>query len=260
MKSNDLTILFLSCDKYSDLWKPLFYCFHTYWPDCPYPLVLGSNTIRYRDSKIKTLLSGPDKDWSSSLRNILKEINTKYVFIWLDDIFPIQPVVTKDFIDALRFLDDHNGVHMHAWPTPKPDRLVTGYKYGEYDRGTPYRANAFGFWDTAYLRTLLLAGENPWNFEIMGSYRASFTDGFYCCLQTLFHRLHVVEKGAIFSNAYEYCRNHGIPLDDKSRKIISGNRSIQSELQKIYFNIVMKISWRNRVNLMNTLRRLIISY
>ena len=103
MKSQDVTILFLSCDKYADLWDPLFYCFHKYWPKCPYPYYLGSNTKKARIKNVQTLLSGPDTDWSSSFRAILSQISTPYIFLWLDDIFPTDQVNTRDFADALSF-------------------------------------------------------------------------------------------------------------------------------------------------------------
>jgi len=37
------SILIPSCDKYSDLWRPFFTLFWRHWPDCPFPVYLGSN-------------------------------------------------------------------------------------------------------------------------------------------------------------------------------------------------------------------------
>ena len=38
--TSDSAILILSCDKFSDLWKPFFDLFWKYWPDCPYNVYL----------------------------------------------------------------------------------------------------------------------------------------------------------------------------------------------------------------------------
>lgn len=260
MKSNDITILILSCDKYADLWKPFIMQFKKNWPDCPYPVVLGSNTILLKDKNISTILSGPDRDWSASLIKILEKIRTRYVFLWLEDIFPISRVNTHEFKEALKFMKKKNAKHMHVYPVPKPDRILEGGAYGEFERGAPYRATGLGFWDTSYLSKLLLPGENPWNFEIMGSYRTSYSDGFYCLMKPLFSRLHVVEKGYIFPDAYAYCQTHKIPLDMSRRSLASGGGGLRSLLQSAYFNTLIHIPWKMRTAWMNLLRRLLISY
>ena len=254
--NSDVTILVLSCDKYCDLWKPFFSQFHKHWKDCPYPVVLGSNTISYK--KETSILSGPDKDWSSSLLRLLEQIKTQYVFLWLDDIFPISDVDAAYFTEALAFLRRKKGIHMHAYPIPTPDRVDGGF--GVFDKGAPYRATALGFWRVEYLKTLLLPGESPWNFEIMGSYRISYDDGFYSVAHPFFERIHVVEKGKIFNNAFEYCRAHGIHLDTGKRHVLSGGGNIRSVLQSLYFNAVLRIPWRTRLKIMNLLRKLLVSY
>ncbi len=259
-KKNDCTILVLSCDKYSDLWEPFFGQFWKYWPDCPYPVVLGSNTIDYKDPRVKTILSGPDRDWSTSLRIILEKISTPYIFLWLDDIFPIEKIHSKNFSDALEFLSLNRGKHMHTQPSPKPDALTQDTRFGIYEPGAPYRATAMGFWDISYLHDFLLPGENPWNFEIMGSYRTRYSDGFYCSMNPLFERLHVVEKGRIFLDAYEYCIAHSIQLDTKKRPVLARANYLKSRIQIVIFNTVIKIPWRIRVATMDVLRKLLISY
>lgn len=260
MKSGDITILFLSCDKYSDLWKSLFYCFHANWRNCPYPLYLGSNTVSYRDSKVKTLLSGPDKDWSSSLLLILNQITTQYVFIWLDDIFPVGTVSSADFARSLDFMKKNKAKHVHIQPSLTPDSTVANGKFGVIEKGAPYRVSALGFWDVSSLKSLLIPGESPWNFEIMGSYRSRYSDGFYILMKPLFDRIHVVEKGRYFKEAAEYCKTHTIPLSTNKRPVLSNTIFVKSELQKIYFNSIVAIPWKIRLSLMNILRKLLISY
>lgn len=257
---SDVTIVVLSCDKYSDLWEPFFYCFHKQWSTCPYPVRLGSNTISSKDKNIQTILSGPDTDWSSSLRAILKQIPTQYVFIWLDDIFPISPISTHHFSEVLAFMKKNDGKHLHIEPSPKPDMITSDGRYGIYEKGVPYRCTALGFWNVSYLYNLLIPGESPWNFEIMGSYRSAYADGFYCTMEPLFSTLHVIEKGRIFSEAYDYCQTHKIPLSTVKRPVLAHTFYLKSEIQKYYFNAIKHIPWKIRVSLMNILRKLLISY
>ena len=259
-QSNELSILFLSCDKYKDLWKPLFYCVHKYFRQNEYSMYLGSNTLSYKDKKVTTLLSGPDRDWSTSLLKILDQIHTPYIFLWLDDFFPISAINIARFSNVLHFMIKYKAKYVHIGSKPKPDQVIEKGKYGVYEKGAPYRVTTFGVWEVAALKKLLIAGESAWNFEIMGSYRSAYTDGFYCTMKRFVPWLHVVEKGKIFRDAYIYCKENGIILDTEMRSVLSGKKSILSEVQKVYFNTVIKIPWQIRVCIMGIFRKLLISY
>ncbi len=223
-------------------------------------MYLGSNTKSYKDKNVTTLLSGPDKDWSTSLLNILDQIHTPYIFLWLDDMFPIKKINVSRFTDTLEFMKSKRAVHIHAEATPAPDKILSNGTFGEYKKGAPYRATAMGFWNVPALKKLLIPGENPWNFEIMGSYRTSYMDGFYCAMKPVFLKMNVVEKGKIFNDAYRYCKKHNIPLNTSKREVIRNTHFVKSELQKLMFNTVKKIPWKFRVSVMNVLRKIVISY
>lgn len=258
--NSDFAILILSCDKYSDLWDPFFKLFWKSWSDCPYPVYLGSNTISYKgDKRVETILSGEDKNWSSSYKTILKKIPERYIFVWVDDGFITSRIDTDKFQRSFNFLIKTHAKHIHHRPLPKPDRLHNN-NYGIYDRGLPYRINVVGFWDKNYLKQLLLNGENSWNFEIMGSYRSSFDNGFYCLRKQLFSYIHLVEKGYWLSDGVNYCLKHKIKLDISSRQQLTLGYRIKSKLQSLYFDLISRISWRFRVKLMNLLRKIVISY
>lgn len=258
--NDTVAIVVLSCDKYADLWKLLFFQFWKCWPDCPYKLYLGSNTKKYKDEKVQTILSGKDRDWSSSLLNILNKIPHEYIFLWLDDILPISKIDGPGFLDALHFMKQHKIKHILTAPCLKPDRIVKGTVYGEYERGAPYRISVFGFWEVKMLKKLLLPGETPWDFEIMGSYRSIYDDGFYCMTKPLFQMLNVVEKGKISREAYDYCQTHSIPLSTTRRVVLAGTSHLKSQTQKYYVTSVVRIPWRIRLCIMNILRKLLISY
>ena len=36
----DMCILVVSCDKYADCWTPFSDCMRKFWPYCPYPVYL----------------------------------------------------------------------------------------------------------------------------------------------------------------------------------------------------------------------------
>ncbi|WYL98309.1 MAG: hypothetical protein HEQ19_00985 [Gloeotrichia echinulata CP02] len=69
-----IPILIVSCDAYQDVWHPFFHCFFKNWTDCPYPIHLVSNTLKYIDSRVSPLLIGHDMDYSSNLITDLNQM------------------------------------------------------------------------------------------------------------------------------------------------------------------------------------------
>jgi hypothetical protein len=256
---NNLSILVLSCDKYSDLWSPFFECFFKYWSNCEYQVYLGANERSFDDKKVRTLLTGEDKDWSSSLRKIVKQINSEYVFVILEDLFLIKDVDNIKFKKCFDILIKINFNHCHVDSNLKPESIMEN-GIGVYNRSMPYRVNVLGLWKKDYLLKILIDGESPWNFEIMGSYRSSYYDGFYCLPNEIFKTINTVEKGKWFPDKLKISQEMGLKIDTSNRKVLSGFYLFKSKLQIIFVRLINLIPWGKRVKLMNLLRRLFFSY
>lgn len=258
---SEFSVLILSCDKYTDLWGPFFLQFWRNWPDCPYPVYLGSNTTAYKkDKRIKTILSGKDIDWSASFKKILAQIPEIYIFVWMEDALITSKIETESFEETFNFMKTSGAVHIYHRPNLQPERWIKKGKYGVYEKGMPYRISAVGFWKKDYLASLLLNGENSWGFEVFGSYRTSFDEGFYCLDKQLFEFIHLVEKGKWLPAGIDYCKQNKVPINISARPKIVAGKKILSILQAAYFNRVLSINWNYRVKLMNLLRRLLVSY
>ncbi|HJX10704.1 MAG TPA: hypothetical protein VJ733_09410, partial [Candidatus Binatia bacterium] len=141
-----------------------------------------------------------------------------------------------------------------------PDEPTEFPGIGSYARGAPYRATVCGFWDRDCLMSLLLEGESPWNFEILGSYRTAYMDGFYGLTSPLFERRNMIEKGRWIPESVEWAQAEGVELKLDGRPMLAGTRGIISRLQAIYFHAMIRVPWRIRTGLMNKLRRALISY
>jgi len=48
--AHNLTVLVNSTDTFSDCWPPFFQLFKRYWPECPCPIILNTETKDYRDA------------------------------------------------------------------------------------------------------------------------------------------------------------------------------------------------------------------
>lgn len=259
-KLDDFAILILSCDKYADLWPITMMQFKQHFPHCPYKIYFGSNNIRAQDSDVISLLSGEDNDWSSSYLSILKQIPEKKLFILLEDLIVVSRIDREQFAACVEFLNEPDVKHIKYWPYPKPDRAANKLGFSIYQKGAPYRATVCGFWDRSCLESLLIPGETPWNFEILGSYRTSYLDGFYSLNHSLFDFINLIEKGMWIPDSVRKAAKLGITLDLNQRDSLQGKKTIKSWMQRIYFNLIMQIPWRYRVAIMTKLRKALISY
>lgn len=202
-RPDDCALLVVSCDAYADLWPPFFTLLRRYWPDCPFPVYLGTGEIALAPAGVIVLRSSAGKNWSGCMRDYLDTLPHPYVLMILDDFFLREPVSTAGIIDCLDFARRNAALQVRLVPRPKPTgRLPDHDNIGPCGAGTPYRLSTqAAIWDRRKLRSLLGENESIWEFEIYGNERANvLAEGFYSVRQPVLPyegRLahHVVEKG-----------------------------------------------------------------
>lgn len=179
MGSTDVSILVVSFDGYSQVWKPFFQCFFRHWPDCPYPVALGANTKSYDDPRVRPVLIGKDQDYSTNLLKMLEHVTSDWVIVWMDDFLLVGDVDT-DRIRRLVNVADAEGagyVNLISLPLELTPLFTVGNvsgEIGEMRQGAPYRV-VFGtsLWRRQALLDVLRPGESAWQIEREGSLRTN---------------------------------------------------------------------------------------
>jgi len=92
MLTNNIPLLVISCDKYADVWKPFFHVFRSRWPDCPFPVYLGTNHLECNEPGVTTINVGDDKDWASGVIKMLDHLDSSQVILFLEDFFFVETV------------------------------------------------------------------------------------------------------------------------------------------------------------------------
>ncbi len=231
MKLN-LSIVVLSCDKYRDLWPPFFELFFRNWPTCPYKLYLFSNEVAYEDSRVKTILSGPDKDWSSSVKSCLEQIEEEYVLILFDDVFLLEKDDEKSIEKLTSYVQQFRPEYQKFTAVPKPDIRIN-QDIGKYLPDTHYRNGLMSIWKRKTLLELIVQGESAWKFEIEGRLRSSKYENFFGVYKEYFNFLHGVEKGMWYKKAVQVLKEHGIEPDLKARAVLSQQNYLKSQLSLV---------------------------
>lgn len=175
----DVTIVVNSCDSYSDV-LPLFNCaLEEYWSDRNFPVVINceSNPIlNYSDI---------DKDsvsWGERFKDILCLIKTKYVIILFDDFILESKVDNSKIESAISVLEaDINSSVFYlnaACVASHIDDPSEDYRKLKDD--VDYRLNSVpSVWKRQDLINFTSVKDNPWSWEVFGSYRTFYKKNFY---------------------------------------------------------------------------------
>jgi hypothetical protein len=237
-----VSILVVSCDKYSDLWQPFFGIFWKRWQDCPYPVYLGSNHKTYPDDRVTTITIGQDISWTTGLSQMLDRLNAEYVILFLEDFLIQRPVETKAIERLVQIVKEKQlgclrlaaGLPL-AFPPSYP--VDDNPDLGVIAPGQSYRVSLqLAIWRTETLRKLLVPGLSAWEFEELGTQMSDdMADHFWGVYQPAIAYQQCVEKGKWKPEGIVICREAGVHIDLEARKAFSND-----ELKKHYLSWELK--------------------
>jgi len=227
----DLTIVVNTCDAYHDVLRIFFHALHNYWPDCPYPVVINteSNTQPYPARVHHHVNPNEPDDWGARLRSTLGSIDSEYVLVLYDDFILNAPVSNQRMASALQMLQSQaQGVVAYLIDTALP--LSTTNANDMFialkDR-VDYRLNsAPAIWRRQALMDYTATGDTPWAWEVFGTYR-TWGDG------KLFYSLNPGQ-----SDIYPY--NH-----DKGGAIYRG-KWVRDVVEMVAQKYPLDIDWTQR--------------
>lgn len=213
----EMAVLIVSCDRYSDLWKPFFTFMTQYWPDCPYRVYLLTNQADWSHDTVTTLRVGHDLSWSDSLRAAILQLGVPYVLTLQDDFLLEAPVSTEAVARAVGKLQQRGGAYLRLVPTPIPWWQSIARSRADtvvIPASSPYRiSNQAAVWKCDALLGLLRSGESPWDMEIRGSERSAAESlGFLSCTTALFryHPHGAVIRGKWSRRGARRCKAAGV--------------------------------------------------
>jgi hypothetical protein len=178
---SDLTVLINTSDGFEDCWDPFFTLFKRYWPDCPYPLVLNTETKSFNFPGLQLTCSqvaqraGRRLNWSQCLMACLDSIPTPHVLYLQEDFFlegPVRSNLIDTLADELR-AGRADVVRLMECGGSGPWHPTANDLLWRVDQKAQYRiALQAALWRKATLRSHLRRHESPWQLEVFGSGRA----------------------------------------------------------------------------------------
>ena len=256
MQSDRMSLLVMSCDRYADLWNPMSDCLNRFWPDCPFEILLSTETASPEtETAFHRVVHSARAAWSGRLLDTLNSIATPYTMLLLDDLWPSLPIPTVAVEEILDLMerDAIGSVHLRNEGTDQRD-YEKDSAYRIYASGAPYRISASAsIWNTAFLQSVLRPEESAWEFERIGSYReeALKLPVLVCKNSPLSV---VCDSGAVEQGRWEplaltFAKEQGIAVDTTKRPIKRWRDRLRKSIKSLIYNANPKLilTIQNRV-------------
>jgi len=154
----NVSILVLSCDSYEDCWEPFFKYKNKYWTDCKYDTYLVTETKTCKHAKTINI---NNECWTVRFKEALKQIDSPYVLIMLEDFF-IRSKVNQDKIDTCFF--DNDTITFNFEKDYRDSIKGTNWNL-QYNNQIYLNSCQAGIWDRLKLIDRLQEDMNAWQWE-----------------------------------------------------------------------------------------------
>ena len=242
MDKKNCTVIVNSCDAYADIWYVFFELFRLHWSDCPFPIVLNTESESYchpgapKDwiQSFQLYPKNANPKWTNRLIETLKGIETDYVLLFLDDDLIIDTVDTKRILQCIEWMENDSEIMcFRALETGASKKYIPSEKYIGFNRDAPdaFRSSInIMLCRKSQLMKNLIPGENIWEYEGNGMLRSRYWKGEYYSSQTgaplipynaNMYGGYGVWHGKWRENTIKLCKDHGIDYDFSIRGILT---------------------------------------
>lgn len=244
ISNKELAIIVYSCERNSDMWPIFSFLFRKYWANCPFEVILVTDSYRgkpqggvYVNEEKENIFSKIvvcDADWSRMIRAAIDAAGTCFVSLWMDDYLLcdyVQEHVMEDYIEIMRQYGAAN-IRLLS-PETWTELIVTDRKgIGIWKPGTAYSMSTqVGIWDVEFLKHYIKDGWSAWDFERKGSIEIQDKEHpLLVVMDYVFPYEEGVRRGKWMDNGVRLCRRNNIELDFSRRKRMSA-----FEMSWIYF-------------------------
>ena len=191
MRKDKMTIMFCTCDKYNDLWKPFFTIFSNQWKDCKYDILLNTESEEFSFTglnihSLSLYRRGENISYGKRMIDHIKSIKTKYTMIVLDDFFLRCPVNDSKIDKVIDYMDNHSDIEC-VRVTPFNDRksyekCIKVDDFPGYYQIPQFAQYKLSFqvciWNTSALLKYWNEEDDPWRWEVFANITTFDSKGF----------------------------------------------------------------------------------
>ncbi len=227
--ASSVAIVVSSCDAFFDAWRPFYFFFRKFWPECPFRSYLIVNGLRIRCERMQAIAVGADRGWSSNMKTALREITEPRLLYLQEDYFLDAPVhheqLATDFQQAVE--QDADSLCLRARSQLEPGFRHFTERIGLVPPDSDGRTRCqLTLWKRDALLSVLHDGENAWEMEARGSERTRDMRIFsYSTRKNLPipYLMSAIVRGLWAPEALALCDRHHVSITPRLRGIYTSN-------------------------------------
>ena len=229
-----VSVIYCTCDNYSDLWDNFFTLFKKYWSDFDGEIVFNTESKDYSCSGLNIVF--PKKvsqatSWSNRLYNSLQVCSYENVMILLDDFYFKAPVKHEMFLESLEVIEKDAKIVSISYQTqPGTYKTYNNLKGFDYRRHFSLytMSTSLTLYKREYLLSLLKEGENAWQFEINATFRSWLKRGIFLCKSENAEDIFVCDGGRLVIRG-RFERSVKRYFEEVEGLCFSSNRTVMEE-------------------------------
>jgi hypothetical protein len=234
---SSVAVVVSSCDAFFDAWQPFSAFLKKFWSDCPLGIFLLTNELQVRSPRIRPIVVGPDRGWSSNLLAALAQIPHSWLLYLQEDYFLTAPVQTAQLARDFREAIDSGAASLCFRARSKPDAgfQPLNDRFGLVPLDSDGRTRCqVTLWNKAALESIFRGGETARDLESTGSARthANRILSYQRRENTpIPYLMSAISRGLWMPDAIQLCRAHGVAIEPFFRPPYSP-RSWQRRLRR----------------------------
>lgn len=225
MSSENLAVVFIGFDGYSDLWDDCMTLYNHFWKDRPYQTYFVNNQKEVSYENITTLNAGVDAEWSRKVQCALEATTEKYICLLLEDFYVGAQINTSEIVSTIDFMEKEQ---LRYFKLVNMSRMVANrdphYKDKEYLHVIP-QSDEYGIslqaaiWERSFLEQLVgNENYNAWVFEFnqVREAQGKSDEPFPGCVfdeRNIFNLKHGVVQGKYLPDTIQYFKDIQLPLN-----------------------------------------------
>lgn len=212
--ASNLSLLIVSCEKFSDLWEANLLLLNDNWANRNIETILVSDSENHFEyDNVRTLFAGADTSYSGRIRFALEHIKSKYVLLTLDDYFLIKTVSNDKFDHLLQVMEREKVSYLRLFRYLESNEKVGGEKNLRYvPTNRTYMVNLYpSLWKVDDLKKIVGDNLSAWDLEVKMTLLASQYK-LKCMLSYggEFPIMDVVRKGKMLRRPARYLKRRGL--------------------------------------------------
>lgn len=231
MINKQMSIVVVGCDAYSDIAEYYLQFLRKNWPDCPFRVLIATESHNFSDGEVANVLCGKESTWTGRAIQAIISTDSPYILLTVDDIFMSDKVDTNEFLNILRFMEEEK-IKYYRIPvfrtTKKYEQTYPGNSNAEMiPTNKPYAVSiGTAIWDrTEILRILGDGSKSAWDLEndfsemsLRGN--GDYIEKYVSDKRFLLHSVHMVKAGKWIGKAAKIMEEKGYDIDYSKRGFI----------------------------------------